>query len=131
QVTQPEVPTDPSFVRIMSLHKSKGLTAKVVIVAGVIEGLVPFLDREDPIAEQQRQLEEQRRLFYVAITRCTDRLVLSSVSQLPSNHARTWRLPGQTRGRVVRTQASRFIGELGPTAPRAVSGTAWAAGEYR
>jgi len=41
-VTQPELPDEGDFVRIMSLHKSKGLTAKVAIVAGCIRGLIPF-----------------------------------------------------------------------------------------
>ena len=42
-VTQPEIPEEGDFVRIMSLQKSKGLTSKVVIVAGCVEAL--FLSR--------------------------------------------------------------------------------------
>jgi superfamily I DNA/RNA helicase len=37
-ITQPELPTDVECVRVMSLHKSKGLTADFVVVADCIEG---------------------------------------------------------------------------------------------
>ena len=69
-------------MRVMSLHKSKGLTSKVVIVAECIEGLVPTLDEDHTPDEAAANLEEQRRLFYVAITRCREIMVLSSVIQL-------------------------------------------------
>jgi DNA helicase II / ATP-dependent DNA helicase PcrA len=45
-VTQMETPIDVDFVRVMSLHKSKGLTAKVVVVMGCIEGMIPSIDFE-------------------------------------------------------------------------------------
>lgn len=77
-VTQPEMPEEGDFVWVMSLHKSKGLTSRAVIVAGCIQGLIPFQDFDAPYDEQQAILAEQRRLFYVAITRCTEILVISS-----------------------------------------------------
>ncbi len=63
-ITQPELPTDVDYVRVMSLHKSKGLTADLVAVLGCIEGLIPTLTGDTP-AEEAASLEEQRRLFYV------------------------------------------------------------------
>ena len=80
-ITQPELPTEVDYVRVMSLHKSKGLTADLVAVVGCVEGLVPTL--KGTLAEQAASLEEQRRLFYVAVTRTRRALVLSSVTQLP------------------------------------------------
>ena len=78
-ITQPELPgSDSDIIRVMSLHKSKGLTAAVVVVAGCMAGALPKVDRDAPQAEQDTQLEEQRRLFYVAITRATQSLVISS-----------------------------------------------------
>jgi DNA helicase II / ATP-dependent DNA helicase PcrA len=68
-ITQPELPTDVDYVRVMSLHKSKGLTADLVVVMGCVEGLVPTLPRDVTQAERDLALEEQRRLFYVSITR--------------------------------------------------------------
>jgi len=122
-ITQPELPTDVDYVRVMSLHKSKGLTADFVAVVGCIEGLVPTLTDGTP-AEQAASLEEQRRLFYVAITRTRRVLILSSVTQLRRNLA--YRMGAQVRGRSpvnATTIASRFLAELGPSRPAAVLGT--------
>jgi DNA helicase II / ATP-dependent DNA helicase PcrA len=68
-VSQPDIPPDIAEVRIMSLHKSKGLSSPVVIIAGCVEGLLPAFDPELTPAEQQAALEEQRRLFFVGLTR--------------------------------------------------------------
>ena len=117
-VTQMETPTDVDFVRVMSLHKSKGLTARVVIVMGCIEGLVPNIDFRATPVERQRSLEEQRRVFYVALTRTTETLIVSSVTFIPVQQAYEMRL-GVAGGAV---QASRFMNELGPTRPAAIAG---------
>ncbi|GAB4145912.1 MAG: DNA helicase PcrA [Planctomycetota bacterium] len=122
-ITQPELPTDVDYVRVMSLHKSKGLTADLVVVIGCIEGLVPTLTDGTP-AEQAASLEEQRRLFYVAITRTRRVLILSSVTELRRDLA--FRMGAQVRGRNrvnAATIASRFLAELGPSRPAAVLGT--------
>jgi superfamily I DNA/RNA helicase len=121
-ITQPELPTDVDYVRVMSLHKSKGLTADLVAVVGCIEGLIPTLSGGTP-AEQAASLEEQRRLFYVAITRTRRILILSSVTQLQRKLA--YRMGAQVRGRSpvnATTIASRFLTELGPSRPGAISG---------
>ena len=44
EITQPEMPAEGDFVRIMSLHKSKGLTSRVTIIVGCIHGLIPILN---------------------------------------------------------------------------------------
>ncbi len=82
-ITQPELPTTATFVRIMSLHKSKGLTADHVFIPGCIEGLIPSHPRNLPFEEQMRFREEQRRLFYVAITRTRRTLVLFKHAYAP------------------------------------------------
>jgi hypothetical protein len=43
-ITQPKIPEEEDFVRIMSLQESKDLTSKAVVVLSCIEGLVPFTD---------------------------------------------------------------------------------------
>lgn len=127
-VTQPEMPEQGEFVRVMSLHKSKGLTSKVVVIPGCIEGLVPFRDDAAPAAEQDAVLREQRRLFYVAVTRCTEVLVVSSSLQMDRALAKkVGAVIQRGRGWVVRTVASRFLDELGPEAPTAMDGRRWAA----
>ena len=122
-ITQPELPTDVDYVRIMSLHKSKGLTADMVIVVGCMEGLIPHI-RDDSDLERNRSLEEQRRLFYVAITRTRETLVLSSVTELPRGLAHRMRAHvGRGNETHALTIASRFLSELGPARPAAVLGT--------
>lgn len=122
-ITQPELPTDVDYVRVMSLHKSKGLTADLVVVVGCIQGLIPFLKQGLPPAERARALEEQRRLFYVAITRTRKTLVLSSVTRLPRDIAYHMgvRVHGgnQTHANTI---SSQFLAELGPLRPKAVLG---------
>jgi DNA helicase II / ATP-dependent DNA helicase PcrA len=131
-VTQPEMPEQGNFVRVMSLHKSKGLTSKVAIIAGCIHGLIPFVDADQSPKEQTAILAEQRRLFYVALTRCTEILVLSSVIRLDRKLA--WKIGAQVKrgsSSVGATIASRFIHELGPSAPVPFSGQQWKARKYR
>ena len=131
-VTQPETPEAGDFVRVMSLHKSKGLTSRVVIFAGCIQGLIPFQDTDQTPIEQDAILQEQRRLFYVAITRCTEVLILSSAIKMQRKLA--WKIGAQLQpGRysVRNTIASQFIHDLGPSAPAPRSGRDWAEAEYQ
>jgi len=129
-VTQPELPEVGAFVRIMSLHKSKGLTSKIVMVAGCNEGLIPTIDRKLTIVEQRRQLKEQRRLFYVAITRPRQILVLSSFLRIAAKTAYKIRVDTSGRGAMVGTIASQFLSQLGPDAPDAVEGVDWRDNEF-
>jgi superfamily I DNA/RNA helicase len=123
-IAQPELPADTDYVRVMSLHKSKGLTANLVIVAGLIEGLVPFTPEDLGGAAHAAALREQRRLFYVAVTRPKRELVLSSVTRLPRDLAYRMRARiGRGAGRAhVQTLTSRFVHELGPECPAVIRG---------
>jgi superfamily I DNA/RNA helicase len=125
-ITQPELPTDVDYVRIMSLHKSKGLTADLVVVAGCIEGVIPRVDADLPLNVQELALQEQRRLFYVAITRTTGTLVLSSIASVPINQA--YRMGIQIGRRTydrAYTVTSRFIDEVSAFRGHVVTGTAF------
>ena len=62
-------------VNLMTIHASKGLEFDVVFLAGVEEGIIPH---QKSIEENPRSLEEERRLFYVAITRARQKLYISS-----------------------------------------------------
>ena len=123
-ITQPELPTDVDYVRVMSLHKSKGLTADLVVVMGCIEGLMPTLRGSNPVTHEDidATVEEQRRLFYVAITRARKILVLSSVTSLPWNLAHKMGVEIRNRENMAGTITTRFIEELGPTRPKPVAG---------
>ena len=130
-IAHPEVPENSEFVRIMSLHKSKGLTSKVTIVTGCLQGMVPHIDTEETPSDRLLSLKEQRRLFYVAITRCTELLVVSSPLHVAQKLA--YKIGIQlyrVNAGVGVAHASQFISELGPSAPRSVSGKAWVDSGY-
>ena len=127
-INQPEIPTEIEDVRIMSLHKSKGLSAPVTMVAGCVEGLLPRRppDGVTP-AEEAQHLEEQRRLFYVGLTRVKalpqegipGTLVLTYSQEMPVRDALAAGItPARQWYSTAYLNASRFIAELGSAAPR-------------
>ncbi len=88
-------------VALMTLHAAKGLEFPVVFLAGLEEGLLPFAPRRPlTAAEEQRHLEEERRLFYVGMTRAERTIFLS--------HAAGRMINGKTCSR----QPSRFLREI-------------------
>ncbi len=83
-------------VKLMTIHAAKGLEFPVVFVGGLEEGLFP----NAMSLNTREELEEERRLFYVAITRAKARLYLS--------YANTRYRFGQ----LVQSDSSRFIAEI-------------------
>ena len=83
-------------VMMMTLHSAKGLEFPTVVLAGLEEGLFPHSRSRDDEAE----LEEERRLLYVGITRARQRLVLTSAARR------------RVFGEYQSTQPSRFIEEI-------------------
>lgn len=130
-ITQPELPgSDSDIIQVMSLHKSKGLTRDLVVVAGCMAGTLPFLDDKDSVEVQSAKREEQRRLFYVAITRATKVLVISAAVTLPISDA--LRGGAAVKKKIFHdgkpyavTSFTPFLGELGPNAPAPLSTSAW------
>lgn len=97
---------EANSVRLMTLHAAKGLEFATVHLAGCDEGLLPLLRPgtvETP-QEQKHRLEEERRLFYVGVTRACKKLYLYS--------ARSRRIHG--RDELFAT--SRFLHEIDPDA---------------
>ena len=131
-IIQLEASDDANAVRIMSLHKSKGLSAPVTIIAGCVQGLLPRLPKEN-LSDTQRalHLEEQRRLFYVGITRVKavpdqhkpGKLIMTYSQQMPKSDAlRAGIRPARLAYDQAVLHASQFINELGPSAPDPVCG---------
>jgi DNA helicase-2/ATP-dependent DNA helicase PcrA len=87
-------------VALMSLHAAKGLEFPVVFLIGVEEDLLPSAG----IQGEARDLEEERRLAYVGITRAREELHLTRAQ------ART------KRGKLLPRTPSRFLGDLPPDA---------------
>jgi DNA helicase-2/ATP-dependent DNA helicase PcrA len=65
-----------SAVSLMTLHNAKGLEFPVVFIAGAEEGLVPH----HTSFEDRAEMEEERRLFYVGMTRAKERLFISAAA---------------------------------------------------
>ena len=86
---------DPK-VMMMTLHSAKGLEFPTVVLAGLEEGLFPHSRSRDDEAE----LEEERRLCYVGITRARKQLVLTSAARR------------RVFGEYQNTEPSRFIDEI-------------------
>lgn len=74
-------------VSLMTIHQAKGLEFKVVIIAGCNQGIIPFNKSES------KNNEEERRLFYVAITRAKERLFLTSSQRRFINGKNTYYSP--------------------------------------
>lgn len=132
EVTEPDIPLEVAEVRIMSLHRSKGLSAPVVIIAGCVDGLLPIRPAPQLSAVQQRLLlEEQRRLFFVGITRVKSELQNGKPGTLVLTGSRMWpqraalgegTSPAFIRNGIAYFNASRFLADLGPAAPRPIRG---------
>lgn len=127
-ITQPEIPLEVVEVRVMSLHKSKGLSSPYVFIVGCVDGLLPA--SPDPSltpAEQTAKLQEDRRLFYVGITRVkadppnrAGYLALTYAQTMDVASALQSQItPVRRAFRTAHLQASRFIGEMAPHAPAA------------
>jgi DNA helicase-2/ATP-dependent DNA helicase PcrA len=71
------VDPDADTVTFMTLHNAKGLEYPVVFIAGLEDGLFPLSRAYDEPAE----MEEERRLFYVGVTRAEDKLFLTHARQ--------------------------------------------------
>ncbi|HOW19656.1 MAG TPA: 3'-5' exonuclease, partial [Phycisphaerae bacterium] len=89
---------DPSAgaVSLMTLHAAKGLEFPTVFIAGCEEGLLPHYQHQDSRSE----LEEERRLFFVGMTRAKARLTL------------TYARNREFRGISQRREVSRFVTEI-------------------
>jgi DNA helicase-2/ATP-dependent DNA helicase PcrA len=65
--------TEGNHISLMTMHNAKGIEFPVVFVAGLEEGLLPYFKANG----NEEEISEERRLFYVAMTRAKDFLVLS------------------------------------------------------
>lgn len=87
---------NPNKVSLMTVHAAKGLEFKAVFIAGMEENLFP----SQLSLNSREELEEERRLFYVALTRAEHFLFVSY-----ANHRYRW-------GNIVSSEPSRFIDEI-------------------
>ena len=101
---------DPDTVKVMTVHSSKGLEFKYVFIINLVDKKFPSIEKSDPIEipldllktkeiimEGDPHIEEERRLFYVAMTRAKKGLFLTSSDDY---------------GGKVKKKISRFLEEL-------------------
>lgn len=72
-----EVDNKKNAVTLMTIHSAKGLEFSVVFITGLEEGLFPV----SGALNSEEEMEEERRLFYVAITRAKEKLFISFANQ--------------------------------------------------
>ena len=79
-------PEDRNKVTLMTVHSAKGLEYDRVILLDVLDGILPAADPKEP--EDQKLYQEERRIFYVAMTRAKDHLFLFSCLDRESSFIR-------------------------------------------
>lgn len=95
-----EVKDEEKSVTLMTLHAAKGLEFPVVFLVGLEEGLFPGSKAVNSMYENKSELEEERRLMYVGITRAKETLYLTCAKR-----RRVW-------GDIKYFPKSRFIEEI-------------------
>ncbi len=95
-LTSQEQNAGKDSVTLMTIHMSKGLEFKYVYIAGMEENLFP----SQMMLASREDLEEERRLFYVAVTRAKERLILS------------YALQRYRFGKLLLCDPSRFLEEV-------------------
>ena len=82
-------------VKIMTMHGSKGLEFKVVILPSCNDDIIPHFK-----TKTEKEIQEERRLMYVAITRAKKNLIISHTEQT------------FVFGKLKKNKPSRFISEI-------------------
>jgi ATP-dependent DNA helicase Rep len=85
-------------LRLMTLHSAKGLEFRFVYLTGVEEGTLPHAS-----SVEEGRVEEERRLFYVGLTRAKERVCLSYAAR------------SRRYGEIQANEPSRFLAELPPS----------------
>jgi len=112
-------------VTMMTLHSAKGLEFPVVFIAGVEEELLPHARAvmDVPASEVDGGIEEERRLFYVGLTRAKERLILTHARERLHFGQQSWRTPSRFLEEIPRDLVEGFEPDrdedemLGPFAP--------------
>ncbi|GMR04700.1 MAG: hypothetical protein BMS9Abin23_0602 [Thermodesulfobacteriota bacterium] len=124
-----EPDTEDDAVQVMTIHKAKGLEFPVVFMVSLVKDRFPRRARKDPIEppealikdilpEGDFHLQEERRLFYVGMTRAMDNLFLTSASGYGGKRARkvspfVMEALDLPRAETVRSGSAEFIKKFG------------------
>ena len=103
------LPDNAPRVNLMTIHAAKGLEFNVVFIAGLEENLFPT-----GFIQSEHELEEERRLFYVAITRAKEVCCISSACSRFKNGQVTM----QTESRFLKEIDKQYVERSGGSEPR-------------
>ena len=102
---------DSSAVTLMTIHSSKGLEFPVVFLAGMEEGLLPH----GRSLSDQTEIEEERRLCYVGITRAKERLYMSfAKSRIVAGGVDYSRVPSRFLGEIPQDICEYYVSDNSP-----------------
>jgi DNA helicase-2/ATP-dependent DNA helicase PcrA len=106
-----------SLATLMSLHNAKGLEYDAVFIIGCEEGVFPHSR-----SLEEGNLEEERRLCYVGVTRARERLQMTFARRRSLHGASSWNLPSRFLGELPEGLVERHV---------ATTGTGWSPGDAR
>jgi DNA helicase-2/ATP-dependent DNA helicase PcrA len=112
-----QVESGSSAVTLMTLHTAKGLEYPVVFIVGMEENVFPHIRS----IGEPRELEEERRLAYVGITRARERLYLTSAWSRTLFGSTNYNLPS----RFLKEVPDELVTVAGPSAPSTRSSGSW------
>ena len=123
---EPFLPDELSDLQIATLWGAKGITADHVYVIGLCEEAIPGMRREEYPGTDLDYVEEQKRLFYVSITRPKKTLVLSRANSIGRGQAKQLGLaikPGKDFR--AKLEMSRFLRDIMQYLPTYQKGENW------
>jgi DNA helicase-2/ATP-dependent DNA helicase PcrA len=124
---EPFAPDEAADLQIATLWGAKGVTAEHVYVIGLCGEAIPGTRREEYPGTDLEFVEEQRRLFYVSITRSRRTLVLCRAKSVPKVKAKQLGLSIKDGdGGLIELEMSPFLRDVIAFLPPAVPGESWA-----
>lgn len=123
---EPLVPSEESDLQVSTLWGAKGVTADHVYVLGLCDEAMPGAPRDEYPLTDEDYFEEQRRLFYVSITRSKRTLVLSRPKFMPRSRAARLGLADDNGYNHLRLlEKSRYFRDIIKHLPKAQKGEEW------
>jgi superfamily I DNA/RNA helicase len=118
---------DPSDLQVTTLWGAKGVTAEHVYILGVCKEALPGKRRDEYPGTDAEYVDEQRRLFYVSITRTKSTLVISRALRVGRGPAKQLGLTVTTGSKYwADLKMSPFLHDIIGLLPAAVPGDSWA-----
>lgn len=123
---EPFVTDNIPDLEITTLWGAKGLTAYHVYIIGLSNEAIPGKRRDEYPGTDEEHFDEQKRLFYVSITRSKKTLVLSRARWIPNTKAKRLGLPMKfSSDNISQTERCTFLSSIRSCLPKAKEGKDW------